>query len=128
MKKDIQNKDDIRLLVDSFYEKVKVDDKIGYFFKDVVNVDWEKHLPVMYNFWENVVFQSGSYSGNPMATHSRIHQLSPMNEQHFKRWVHIFTETVDDLFSGDNAELIKQRALSIATTMQIKILHRIPYL
>ena len=128
MKRDIQTKDDIRLIVDSFYDKVKLDDMIGFFFKDIVHVNWEQHLPVMYNFWENVVFQSGTYSGNPMATHTRIHQLSPMNEQHFKRWVQLFTETVDEHFGGNNAELIKQRALSIATTMQIKILHRIPYL
>jgi hypothetical protein len=30
---------------------------------------------------------------------------------------------VDELFEGDNADLIKQRAISIPTVMQIKILN-----
>jgi len=50
MKKDIENRDDIIRLVNTFYDKVKPDETIGYFFNRVVDVNWEKHLPVMYNF------------------------------------------------------------------------------
>lgn len=46
-----------------------------------------------------------------------------MSKVHFDQWVKLFTKTVNELFEGDNAELIKQRATSIATVMQIKILH-----
>ena len=53
MKKDIENRTDIELLVRSFYDKVKIDDTIGYIFNDIAKVDWEKHLPVMYNFSED---------------------------------------------------------------------------
>ncbi len=42
--------------------------------------------------------------------------------EHFQRWILLFNETVDELFKGEKAELIKQRALSISTVMQIKIL------
>ncbi|OPZ14298.1 MAG: hypothetical protein BWZ05_02362 [Bacteroidetes bacterium ADurb.BinA245] len=44
-----------------------------------------------------------------------------MNPEHFNRWIELFTKTVDDLFEGTNATTIKQRAMSIATVMQIKI-------
>lgn len=121
MKADITDRKDIKLLVDTFYDKVKVDPVIGYFFTKVVPVDWDKHLPVMYNFWENIVFYSGSYDGNPMVQHQNIHKISPMKMEHFQRWISLFTETVDQLFEGKNAEQIKQRATSIATVMQIKI-------
>ncbi len=59
MKKDIENRKDIELLVRSFYDKVKADDTIGYIFNDIAKVNWEKHLPVMFDFWENVLFYTG---------------------------------------------------------------------
>jgi len=122
MKKDIEDRNDIELLINSFYDKVKQDAIIGLFFTEVVQVNWEKHLPVMYNFWENIVFQTGSYNGNPMDKHLELNKKSLITMEHFQRWILLFNETVDELFLGTNSELIKQRALSIATVMQIKIL------
>jgi hemoglobin len=123
MKRDIASKEDIKLLVDSFYEKIKADEIIAYFFNDVAQVNWEKHLPVMYSFWENVLFHQGGYSGNPMVQHQQLHRKSPLSADHFRRWLQLFTQTVDDLFKGNHAEIIKQRAGNIATVMQIKLLH-----
>lgn len=124
MKNDITSKDDIKVLVDAFYEKVKADDTIGYFFSKVMAVNWEKHLPVMYSFWENILFHTGTYAGNPMKTHMMLNDKSAMNATHFQQWLKIFNDTTDEIFEGDNAELIKQRAMSIATTMQIKIVYQ----
>lgn len=79
---DIRNKDDIKLLVDTFYEKVRHDELIGYLFNDVAKVNWEHHLPRMYDFWENVIFQTGNFAGNPMVAHARLHRQSPLSEAH----------------------------------------------
>lgn len=119
--KDIENRDDIAAVVNHFYDKVKTDDLISFFFTDVVPVSWEKHLPVMYDFWEHVVFGTGPYHGNPMKTHLEINKKSSINQLHFNRWIELFVATVDDLFKGENAERMKQRAISIATVMQIKM-------
>jgi hemoglobin len=121
MKKELANRDDVILLVNTFYDKVKPDPVIGYFFKQVVDVDWANHLPLMYDFWENIIFHVGGYSGNPMKQHMNLHQKSPMRKEHFERWISLFNETVDELFEGDRAEQAKQRALSIATVMQVNI-------
>jgi hemoglobin len=121
MKKNIEGREDIITLVNTFYDKVKPDVEIGYFFSKVVDVDWEKHLPVMYDFWENLLFQSGGYSGNPMPAHMNLHKRSVMKKEHFDRWIQLFNETVNELFEGERAEQVKQRALSIATVMQISI-------
>lgn len=121
MKVDIKSRNDIELLVNTFYEKVKTDEVIGYIFNDVAKVNWSKHLPIMYNFWENIVFHTGNYEGNPMSTHQKLHEKSPTTLQHFQRWNQLFTQTVDELFEGEKAEMIKQRAQSISTVMQIKI-------
>ncbi len=122
MKKDIETKKDIELLVNNFYEKVREDEMIGHIFNDVAKVNWEKHLPVMYDFWENVLFYTGSYTGNPMDLHKHLHRVMPLNKDHFSRWENIFTKTIDELFEGEKARLAKQRAISISTVMQIKIL------
>ncbi len=121
MKADIQNRADIENLVNTFYEKVNKDETISYFFTEVVPVNWEKHLPIMYDFWENLLFATGNYEGNPMAKHKGIHHKSPLSMRHFQQWIRLFNETVNELFEGGNAELIKQRAQSIATVMQVKI-------
>ena len=121
MKKDIVSRKDIELLVDEFYKKVKEDETIGYIFTDIAKVNWEKHLPVMYDFFENMLFYSCSYTGNPMELHKHVNRLFPLTDVHFKRWNSLFSQTVDKLFKGDTANLVKNRALSISAVMQIKI-------
>ncbi|MBL0014221.1 MAG: group III truncated hemoglobin [Flavobacterium sp.] len=122
MKPDIKNREDIIKLVDAFYLKIKTDKKIGYFFNDVAHVNWEKHLPIMYDFWENILFSTGNFSGNPMEKHQQLHQKSTMTQSHFTQWIKVFHETVDDLFQGAKAEEIKLRAVNIATAMMYKTL------
>ena len=123
MKNDIENKEDIKTLIDRFYKKVVEDPLIGHFFTSTIKVNWEKHLPVMYSFWENTLFYTGTYTGNPMILHQGIHRMANLSNEAFDRWIELFTATVDGLFEGEKAELAKQRANSIATIMKIKILH-----
>jgi hemoglobin len=122
MKKDIETKEDIKLLIDSFYQKVNADDTLNYIFTDIAKINWEKHLPIMYSFWENTLFYTGTYQGNPMELHKNLHRLTPLTAAHFKRWLAHFSNAVDEQFEGRNANLAKQRAISIATLMQIKII------
>ncbi|HLI92156.1 MAG TPA: group III truncated hemoglobin [Puia sp.] len=121
-KKDISGGDDIRLLVDGFYEKARKDPALGPIFNDIARVDWEHHLPKMYAFWGNVLLQKGDYSGNPMATHLELNALTPLKKAHFDRWLQLFRETIDENFEGEVAERARQRSLSIATIMQMKII------
>lgn len=121
VKTDIRHREDIILLVNSFYDKVKADATIGYIFNDIVKVNWEHHLPVMYDFWESVIFFTGTYSGNPMTTHRRLHQVANLTKEHFDAWLKLFTNTLDELFEGEKTELVRQRAMSIATLMESKI-------
>ncbi|HMO33378.1 MAG TPA: group III truncated hemoglobin [Lacibacter sp.] len=121
MRRDLSSKEDIISLVDLFYERVLQDSELRPFFTDVVQVNWEKHLPLMYRFWENILFHTGSYTGNPMQVHKQVHQKCPIREHHYKKWISLFHQTVDDLFEGELAETAKQRAQSIATVMLIKL-------
>ena len=117
---DIQNRTDIERLIRAFYEKVLADDVIAHFFTEVVDVDWEAHFPTMFDFWESIVFENGTYKGNAMRPHLVIHQKEALKKEHFDRWLALFQQNMDEHFYGPNAERAKQRAISIATTIQFK--------
>ncbi len=121
MKKDIDSREDLLLLMKIFYEKLLADNSISYLFTDVAKINLDHHLPVLIDFWDSILFQSGTYQKNAMQPHMALHQKSPLTKHHFETWLRYFKETVDELFAGDNAFIIKERATSITTVMQIKI-------
>jgi hemoglobin len=121
MKKDIENRDDLEYLLKYFYEKAFSDPLISHFFIEVVPLNLEEHLPVITDFWESVLLDGKGYRKNVMEIHRNISQKSKIEKEHFDRWVHIFSETVNNFFEGPKATLAKQRAASIATMMNIKI-------
>lgn len=121
LKKDIENREDLLLLLQAFYTKALNDDTIGHFFTDVVHLDLQVHIPVIADFWETILLNGRSYTGNAILPHLHINKLSPMEDKHFNRWLQLYSQTIDTLFQGQTAETAKQRALSIATIMRIKI-------
>ena len=122
-KKDIATREDLLQLLHEFYGHALHDEVIGHFFTQVIHLDLEKHIPVIADFWETILLNGTNYKKNAIIPHIHINQLSPMEEKHFQRWLWIFNQTVDRLFEGETAEKAKQRALSIATVMRIKILN-----
>lgn len=114
MKKEIQSRAEIQLLVDSFYHKVNADELLGPAF---AHVDWPHHLPIMYNFWSSVLLGEMSYSGNPLAKHMNL----AIGKEHFSRWLELFTATVDEHFEGYNATEAKNRAHTVAQLFQYKM-------
>ncbi|MCX6317605.1 MAG: group III truncated hemoglobin [Bacteroidetes bacterium] len=121
MKKDIENRDDLLLLVTRFYEKLLADTSISYLFTDIARIDLPHHLPVLVDFWDSVLFQSDTYHKNAMQPHLHLHKKSPLTDHHFETWLRYFKATTDELFEGEKAFQIKERATSIATVMRIKI-------
>lgn len=118
--RDIQNKADIRLLVDAFYFKVR-ESPIGFFFDEVRRVDWPNHLPKMYDFWASLLFADRTYKGNPMAAHFPVNDLVPMEKHHFVTWLTLWTETVRENFQGEVAELAIYKATNISQLMAYKM-------
>lgn len=122
MKKEIENRVDIYNLVSSFYVKLMKDDVVGHFFEDFKDpIHLEEHLQTLVDFWDNMLFFTGTYSKNAMKPHLNLHQKKPFIKEHFERWLLHFNTTVDELFIGEIAHAAKSRAFSIATVMQIKV-------
>lgn len=121
MKKDIENLEDIKLLVDTFYQKATKNDIIGPIFTDIAKVNWEHHLPIMYSFWGSVLLGLPGYVGNPMDAHFRLNQKIPLTDRDFNTWKDLFIETINDFFEGKIADEAKKKAVSIADLMFYKI-------
>ena len=115
--KDISNIEDIRILVDSFYEKIRQDDLLGEVFNRVIQDRWGEHLEKMYRFWQTVLLKEHTYYGSPFPPHAQL----PVEAVHFDRWKQLFFETVDEYFSGEKATEAKWRAEKMAEMFQMKI-------
>ncbi len=77
MKKDITDRKDIGVLMNTFYERLLKDDSINYIFTDVAKIDIKTHIPVIADFWESILLNSNVYNNNPMKIHldlnNRLH-------------------------------------------------------
>ena len=116
-----KTRQDTEGLMTQFYEKEKKDDIIGFIFTDIAKVDWAHHIPIICDFWESLLLESGTYSRNAMQVHYVLNRKVRLEEKHFQRWLHLFNETVDEMFEGEKASLAKTRARSIASLMQFKM-------
>ena len=120
MMKDIATRKDIDCLMTAFYERATNDETIGYIFTDVARLDLEKHLPVIGDFWETLLFAGGNYQKhgrNPLHVHGELNEKTPLESEHFKRWLEIFYQTVDENFAGERSDFLKMRAAAIANRM-----------
>lgn len=113
---DILNRKDIELLVNTFYEKAQKNELLGPVFNSKIS-DWDKHLNIMYTFWETVVLDAYTYKGTPFNKHTEL----PINKSHFDEWVGLFHSVVDELFMGENANNAKQRAQQFGTVFWSKL-------
>lgn len=109
-KRDIVAIEDIKLMVDFFYAKVREDDMLSFIFNDRIRDRWSEHLEKMYKFWQTVLFDEHTYFGSPFPPHATL----DINYTHYERWVQLFNETIDHLFIGDKAQEAKWRGQKMA--------------
>ena len=122
--KEIETREDIELLVNTFYAHLQENKELDYLFNDVAKVHWESHLPKMYDFWETILFHKHVYKGNPMKKHVDLDKLTKLKKENFETWLTIFKKTIDELFVGTIAELAKQRAESVAMSIQLNTVYK----
>ena len=112
MRNDIQNRKDIELLVNTFYEKVKRDPLLAPVFQEKIPGDWAPHLDTMYRFWNAALLNVREYTGNPLRKHLGL----PVQQEHFENWIALFYETIDELFEGPVSDEAKRKAMLMAHT------------
>lgn len=115
---DIETKEDIKLLVDTFYERIRKDELLApKFALRIENNNWQPHLEKMYRFWGTLLLYTQEYSGSPFDKHVGL----DINGQHFTQWLALFDNTVDSLFIGEIANTAKERAHNIGLTFEYKL-------
>lgn len=125
-KKDINTREDVFLLVSSFYVKVRKDETLGPFFNEVIK-DWDAHLDRLTSFWETSLFMTRKleqkYHGDPLKAHVKVDNdnSNSISELHFGIWLNLWFQTIDELFEGDYAENAKRRARKMGTFLYLKI-------
>lgn len=121
-KGDIKNRDDVFLLVTTFYAKVRKNELLGPIFNAVIQ-DWEHHFEHLTDFWQSNLFFVKSYQGNPMEKHAEVDKKvgGVINEMHFGVWLQLWFETLDELFDGEVAQIAKNRARNMGTFLHLKI-------
>jgi len=116
-KKDILSLEDVKLLVDTFYTRVRADEMLGPIFDERIQDRWPIHLDIMYRFWQTVLLDELTYQGAPGSKHITL----PVGAEHFERWILLFFTTIDELFTGEKAEEAKWRAQKMADMFASKI-------
>ena len=114
---EILTPDDIKLLVDTFYQRIQTDALLGPIFNQRIQDKWPVHLDKMYRFWQTVLLDEHTYFGTPFPPHAQL----PVDHTHFATWMALFTKTVDELFTGTKADEAKWRAGKMAEMFEHKI-------
>lgn len=126
-KKTIQSRADIEVIIKDFYAKMLQDPIVGFIFVDVAKIDLDSHIPLIVDFWSDIVFKQLAdnkaklYQGNVLKKHLEINQLVSLKAGHFTRWLYLFEQSIDTAFTGDNADLMKYRAHLVADSINAAI-------
>lgn len=121
MKKDIESRIDLEDLIEAFYTKLKADEQIGFIFTEAVILDFDKHLPVVCDFWESVLLNNPVYKGNVMHKHIDLDKKVKLLPEHFDRWGIIFLEEINQRFEGDTTDELIRRVNAMLPFMKFKV-------
>ena len=118
---DIATREDCERLVRAFYARAFDDAIIGWLFTDVAKLDLEAHVPRITAFWETVLLGARSYAGGAFRPHVVLHDKVGLKGGHFRRWLALWAQTVDELFAGATAELAKAHAERVAAAFHERL-------
>lgn len=68
------------------------------------------------DFWETNLFRVSKFKGSPSSKHINVDANLGYNivHNHFRRWLNLWFETVDELFNGELANRAKKSARKMA--------------
>ncbi|MFT4525681.1 MAG: hemoglobin [Bacteroidia bacterium] len=121
MKEDFKSREDVNLMVKTFYESVFEDVMLAPIFITSLGNDLEPHYSRMTDFWEDQVLGTSNFEGNPMKVHMELAERFRIDNDLFDIWLNLFNLNVDSLFEGENAEKAKEQASNIAMVMRLKM-------
>ena len=107
----------ISILVDTFYERIRADSRLGPIFEGEIGDQWAVHMPKMKQFWSSVTMNTGVYSGKPVPAHTK---LKGVRAEDFDIWLSLFKQTLKE--TAPSPEVIPyfmERAERIANSLKL---------
>lgn len=120
----ITNRDDVNLLVHTFYDKIRQHELLGPIFNGHVSEEqWPAHLSKLTDFWESNLFGVRTFRGSPSKAHVNVDKNlnHTISQNHFAQWLQLWFETIDELFEGELADRAKEMARRMSTGQYIHI-------
>jgi hemoglobin len=114
---DIGSRADIDVLMRRFYERAMSDPLLAPVFDVLAVVGLDEHLVVVGDFWEQILFRTTRYEGSFTPVHRALHGHHGLTPERFGRWLELWTDTVDVLFDGGNADRAKTKAAAMARSL-----------
>ena len=127
--KEIKNRQDIALLVNTFYTKVRKDELLGPIFNShIPEESWPEHLDKLTDFWVTNLLGEVCFKGNPSQAHAQVdknlnHSISQI---HFGQWLKLWFNSIDSLYAGELADRAKNAARKMSTGQFMAIWHHRP--
>lgn len=115
---DINGIIDIEIFIDEFIKRLKKDKILATRLDIYINGRLKIETKTMYSFWNKLLFARGFFKGKPFQHIPEV----VIEIKHYEKLIKYFKESIDENYSGVNAELAKSRAQSIALFFMNKTL------
>jgi hemoglobin len=120
--RDIATGNDVGVVVRRFYRAVIADPLLGPLFERY-GVDWPHHIPKLETYWRRMLLDQTGPSVNTIAAHGPVQRSTPFDREHIDRWLELWEETLDDLYTGPVVEQAKARARQVGRALEA-VAHR----
>ncbi|MDO6473637.1 group III truncated hemoglobin [Maribacter sp. 1_MG-2023] len=120
----ITNREDVRVLVHTFYDKIRKNEMLGPIFNGhITDEQWPTHLSKLTDFWESNLFGVRTFRGSPSKAHVKVDKNlnHTISQEHFAQWLQLWFETIDELYEGELATSAKDMARRMSTGQYIHI-------
>jgi hemoglobin len=114
---DLDSRAEIHDLVVGFYREIVFDELLEPVFAEVAEVDWAIHIPKLIDYWCRVLLRQPGYEGSILEAHQHVHDLKPLQIEHFDRWYGLWIESIDARWTGPLANLAKEHAARLGGTL-----------
>ncbi|QNP48332.1 group III truncated hemoglobin [Diaphorobacter aerolatus] len=104
------NAEDLRRLVESFYDDVYKHPLLGPVFQMELGQRRETHLSRMVDFWSTVMLGNRSFRGNLVQRHMQLKNVSPA---HFDAWIQLWALHTTDRFDHATTSKLRRVAYDI---------------
>ncbi len=86
-REELATRADVDRLLRTFYERALVDPLLAPVFETLAVVGLDEHLPVVGDFWEQILFRTVRYQGHFGPVHEALHRQHDLTDDRFERWL-----------------------------------------